>query len=201
MRVAAGLAAAALAAAAPPACAEGWDLAATGYWNVPRGESDFASGIFTADRGALHLEARANYEAIHAQSAFVGWTFSTGESLKLEATPIVGGVWGSTHGAIAGFEASATAGKFDGYIEAEYVRDSASRDSDYTYAWSELGYHPIEPLRLGLVAQRTRIYGGERELQRGGFAQWTHGPATLSVYWFNPGSSDQVVIGALGVAF
>jgi hypothetical protein len=203
MRIARALAGAALAAGATLAHAEEWDFAATGYWNAPRGAADFASGIFTAERGALHLEARANYEAIHAQSAFVGWTFATkGEGeLKLEATPIVGGVTGSARGPIVGVEATISAGKVDFYIEAEYVRGRESRESSYTYAWSELGYRPVEPLRFGIVAQRTRLYGNEREVQRGGFAQYTHGPATLALYWFNPGSSDQVVIGSLGFAF
>jgi len=59
----------------------------------------------------------------------------------------------------------------------------------------------VEPLRLGIVTQRTRTYGFERELQRGGFAQLTFGNVTGSVFWFNPGSHEQVVIGALGISF
>jgi hypothetical protein len=178
-----------------------WELAATGYWNAPRGGDDYASAIFAADRGALHLEARVNYEALHAQSLFAGWTWSTGESIKLDFTPIVGFVGGDTRGGIAGFESTIAAGRFDFYIEAEYVRPRDGQDSSYTYAWSELGFRPIEPLRMGIVAQRTRAYGGDRELQRGGFAQYSFGKLTAGVYWFNPGSDDQVVIGALGVSF
>jgi len=178
-----------------------WDIALTGYWNSVRTGDDYASGIFTADRGPLHLEARANYEGIHAQSAFVGWTFSTGEAVTLEARPIAGFAGGSVRGPILGFEATVAAGKFDWYVEAEYVRDRQEGSSSYTYAWSELGYSPAEWTRLGLVAQRTRIYGGDREVQRGGFAQLVHGKVTASVYWFNPGSSDQVVIASVGVSF
>jgi hypothetical protein len=178
-----------------------WDFAATGYWNAPRGGDDYGSAIFAADRGALHLEARVNYEALHAQSVFAGWTWSTGETVKLDFTPIVGFVGGDLRGGIAGFESTITAGRFDFYIEAEYVHPRDGRDSSYTYAWSELGFRPIEPLRLGIVAQRTRAYGGDREVQRGGFVQYSFGKFTAGAYWFNPGSSDQVVIGALGVAF
>lgn len=181
--------------------APGWEFAATGYWNAPRAGDDFASGIFAADRGALHLEARANYEAIHAQSAFVGWTFSWGEAVKLEATPIVGGVTGAVRGPVAGLEATLSAGRFDYYIEIERVEDRGDREASYTYAWSELGFRPAEWLRLGVVAQRTRLYGGDRELQRGGFAQLTKGAFTLGAYWFNPGSDDQVAIVSLGVSF
>jgi hypothetical protein len=178
-----------------------WELNATGYWNDSRPGESYASGIFLADRGALHLEARANYEAIHAQSAFIGWNLSVGEAVKLDFTPIVGGVTGATRGPIAGFEATITAGRFDYYMELEYVRDRNDHESSYTYAWSELGFRPVEWLRLGAVAQRTKIYGGDRELQRGPFVQATYGKLTLSAYWFNPGSSDQVAIVALGVGF
>lgn len=178
-----------------------WEFAATGYWNTSRAGDDFASGIFAADRGALHLEARANYEAIHAQSAFVGWTFSWGETVTLEATPILGGVTGAVRGPIVGLEATLAAGRFDYYIEIERVEDRGDKEASYTYAWSELGFRPAEWLRLGIVAQRTRLYGGERELQRGGFAQLTKGAFTLGAYWFNPGSDDQVAIVSLGVAF
>ena len=39
-------------------------------------------------------------------------------------------------------------------------------------------------------AQRTRAYGGDREVQRGPFAQVTWRRVTLGAYWFNPGSQD-----------
>jgi hypothetical protein len=202
MKAAALLAAPALLLAQACAHAEDkWEFNATGYWNDSRPGDSYASGIFLADRGALHLEARANYEAIHAQSAFVGWNFSVGDAVKLEATPIIGGVTGATRGPIAGVEATLSSGRFDYYLEAEYVRDRSDHEASYTYAWSELGFRPVEWLRLGAVAQRTRIYGGERELQRGPFVQATYGKVTLSAYWFNPGSSEQVAIVALGVGF
>jgi len=179
-----------------------WEFAATGYWNSVRDGHSYGSGIFIADRGPLHLEARINYEAFHAQSAFVGWTFSFGDdALGLELTPIVGFVGGDVRGAIAGFEATVTAGRFDFYTEVEYVRDRSDKEASYTYAWSELGFRAADWARVGLVGQRTRAYGGEREFQRGGFVQLTKDKVTLGVYWFNPGSRDQVVIGAVGVAF
>nr|WP_315594647.1 hypothetical protein [uncultured Cupriavidus sp.] len=167
---------------------------------MPRHEGSYGSGIFAADRDSLHLEARVNYEAIHAQSAFVGWSFSGGETIQYKITPIVGFVAGSAHGPIVGTEASLAISKFDYYIEAEYLPGTGST-TPYTYAWSELGYRPLPWLRLGLVAQRTRIYGGDREFQRGGLLQLTFGKVTGSIYWFNPASQDQVVIAAVSLTF
>jgi len=178
-----------------------WEFAAAAYWNAPRDGDAYASAIASADRGALHLEGRANYEAIHAQSLFLGWSFEFGKEVKVMARPIVGLVGHSLRGPIAGFEASVEAGRWDYYVEAEYVRDRSDKSASYTYAWSELGFRPVEPLRLGIVGQRTRIYGGDRDYQGGGLAQFTYGKATLSAYWFNPGSSDQVVIVSLGASF
>jgi hypothetical protein len=180
-----------------------WEFAATGYWNDIRDGDSYANGIFVADRGPLHLEGRVNYEAVHARSLFAGWTFAFGkeEGLNFEITPIVGGAWGSIGGPIAGFEATLAKGRFDFYVEAEYVRGRDSKEESYTYAWSELGFRPVENVRLGIVGQRTRAYGGDREFQRGGFVQATHGKFTASVFWFNPGSDSQVIVGSIGVAF
>jgi hypothetical protein len=80
------------------------------------------------------------------------------------------------------------------------VLDNGRNDS-YLYAWSELGFRPVEWLRIGLAAQRTRAYGGDRELQRGPFAQVTWGNVTFGGFWFNPGSRDQVFVGSIGATF
>jgi hypothetical protein len=194
---------AALALAAAPAYAEqeaaAWSFSATGYWNAPKGGDGFASGIVLADHGSLHLEARANYEAIHAQSVYAGWAFEWGDEVKFKVTPIAGGVTGSARGPVFGFEASVAAGRFDYYVEAEHVRDREA--GHYNYAWTEVGFRPLEWLRVGVVGQHTRVYGTDRERQYGGLAQATWGKATVSTYWFNPGSSDQVAIVSLGFAF
>ncbi len=100
-----------------------------------------------------------------------------------------------------GFEASLAWGKFDFYVEAEFVRDSSGKSDSYNYAWTELGYRPLDWLRLGAVGQRTRAYGGEREFQRGPFVQVTYGRTTLGAFWFNPGSDDQVFVASIGASF
>jgi hypothetical protein len=186
--------------AAPPT-KPAWDFALTAYPTSVRHGNDYTSWIGAADRGPLHLEARVNYESVGARSAFVGWTFSGGEEIAWEVTPIVGGAWGSLRAFVPGVEASVSSGRFDFYIEGEYVRDHGDLDSSYLYAWSELGFKPVEWLRAGLVAQRTRAYGGERDIQRGPFAQLTWRNFTLGGFWFNPGASDQVFVLSLGATF
>jgi hypothetical protein len=178
-----------------------WEFALTAYPTQVRGGDDTTSVIAVADRGPLHLEARYGYEMKDSRSAFAGWTFSGGETVTWELTPLLGGGWGPLRAFIPGLEASLAWGKLDFYVEAEFVRDRNDSSASYNYAWSELGFKPLEWLRVGAVGQRTRAYGGEREFQRGPFAQATWGNVTLGGFWFNPGSDDQVFVGSIGIAF
>jgi hypothetical protein len=186
---------------ASPAGKPSWEFALTAYPTVVRGGDNYTSAIAVADRGPLHLEARYNYESVGARSAFVGWTFAGGEAITWELTPLLGGAWGTTQAFVPGFEASVAWKQLDFYVEAEYVRDSHERTDSYFYAWSELGFRPAEWLRIGIAGQRTRTYGGERDIQRGPFAQLTWGPITIGGYWFNPRSGDQVFVGLIGATF
>jgi hypothetical protein len=192
------------AAIAPVFAAEderAWEFGITAYPTIVRGGENYTSAIAVADRGSLHLEARVNYESVGTRSAFVGWTFSGGDTVAWELTPLLGGAWGDTRAVVPGFEAGVAWGRFDLYVEAEYVRDSGERDDSYFYAWTELGFRPVEWLRLGIAGQRTRAYDNDRDIQRGPFVQFTWRRVTIGGYWFNPGSNEQVFVGSIGATF
>ena len=180
----------------------GWEASATGYYYALDDQSDYLSVIATADRNALHLEARYNYEALDSGSLFVGWTFSGGDALAWELRPILGAVFGTTRGIAPGLEASVAYGMVDFYTEAEYMHDLDAEEDSFTYAWSEFGVTPLPWLRFGIVGQRSRAYESERDIQRGGFAQFMFGQVTLGTYVFNPDdSADRFVIFSLGATF
>ena len=182
--------------------APGWAFSATGMYYALRDQGDFLLTIATAERGPLHLEARYNYEALDTGSLFAGWKFSGGDKLSYELTPILGAVFGATQGIAPGFEASLAYGIVDFYIEAEYLQDFENHGDSFAYAWSELGFSPLECLRFGLVGQRTRVYSSDRDIQRGGFAQITAGKVTFGLYVFNPDdSANRVSILSLGAQF
>jgi hypothetical protein len=173
----------------------------TGFYYAMSDQPDFGVGVASINLGALHLEGRYNYEARDAGSAFLGWKFSGGDTVSFEFTPIAGVLFGAARGAIPGFEASVAYRSLDAYIEAEYVYDSENHSDSYFYAWSEIGWKPVEWLRVGLAGQRTHVVQNSRDLQRGLFAQVTLPKATLGVYLFNPDSSSRFTIVALGVQF
>jgi hypothetical protein len=180
--------------AAPPQSGEskpGWAYGATGMYYSLKDQNDFLLAVATAERGQLHIEARYNYEALDTGSLFAGWKFSGGDKLTYDLTPIIGAVFGASQGIAPGFEASVVYGITDFYIESEYMYDTNTRDDSYTYAWSELGFTPLERLRFGLVGQRTQVYNSPRDIQQGGFAQllMPH-QVTLGLYVFNPNDNN-----------
>jgi len=89
---------------------------ATGYYYAMRDQPDFGVGVAALDRGALHLEARYNYEARDAASAFVGWKFAGGDGVTYEVTPIVGALFGAARGFVPGLEAGVNWRAFDAYV-------------------------------------------------------------------------------------
>jgi hypothetical protein len=187
-------------AAAEPAAIE-TAVEATAYYYALRDEPDLTSVVVAGDREALHLEARYNYEERDAGSAFLGWTFSGGDELSFEATPIVGVLFGSAHGLIPGLEASLAYGPFDASVEAEYVGNLDEHAASYFYTWDELGWSPNAWLRVGLAGQRTRAIHGDRTLERGLFATFTVAKAHFGVYAFNPDLDSRYVVAMFGVSF
>jgi hypothetical protein len=192
-------------AAAEPAETEQtiWEFNASLYGYFPPDDRHYAQPTFIADRGALHLEGRYNYEGFKTGSAWVGWNLEAGseEKLHLEATLLAGGVFGDTHGVAPGYELTLTYGRFELYSEGEYVFDTDDSGNSFFYNWAQLGFSATDWLALGLASQRTRAYHTSLDVQRGVFAAFTYKKATLSVYVFNPGWETPTVVSSLAFAF
>ncbi|HTR01981.1 MAG TPA: hypothetical protein VMN82_02210, partial [Thermoanaerobaculia bacterium] len=178
-----------------------WELNASVYGYFPPEDYHYAQPTVTADRGALHLEARYNYEALRSGSAWVGWNFSAGDKLSLQATLMAGGVVGDLRGFGPGYALTLSYGKLQLYSEGEYIVDTDDSSGNFLYNWSQLGFSPWEWLSVGVVAQRTRVYRTGLDVQRGLFVGFTRGNLTLDVFVFNPGWETPTVVGALAVSF
>src|SRR5262245_33414105 len=140
-------------------------LAAATY--VIKDDDNYVQPTFTADRGALHLETRYNYEDLKSVSGFVGWNFAIERAVTFEITPMVGAVTGDTDGVIPGVELTLSFRRLEFYSEGEYVIGLNRVKRRYLYNWSELSLWATDWLRLGLVTQRTNTIRLPRDIQRG----------------------------------
>ena len=187
-------------AAAAPATAV-WEFSASVYSYFVPEDRDYAQPTVTANRGAFHLETRYNYEGLDTGSLWVGANFHCGETVTLEFTPMLGGVFGHTHGVAPGYHLTLGYKRLELYSEGEYLFDTDVHADSFFYNWNELTYAPFEWLRAGLVSQRTRAYQTPLEIQRGilvggSFKNWT-----LTVYIFNFGWTDPTTVFSVGVEF
>jgi hypothetical protein len=178
-----------------------WAFAASSYFYVVPGQDNTLSLIGYADKGALHLEGRYNYEDQKTGSLFAGWRFEMGNKLVLGLTPMAGLVVGNTDGVAPGIEIDASFKIFDYYSETEYVIDFSGSENNYLYTWGEFGVTPFQSFRTGISFQRTRLYQSDFDLQRGVFAEYQFWKLTTGVYFFGPFSSNQFLIASLSIDF
>ncbi len=178
-----------------------WDfnLSVSGYL-VPHGQS-YASPTLTADHDALHLEARYNYEAQRTGSLWAGYNLSTGKKLVLEATPMIGGVFGHVNGIAPGLEFTGTYKKLQLYSANEYIFDTDTKAGNFFYTWTQLTYSPREWFTFGYVVQRTRAYTTALDIQRGLLVGFTRKKINFTTQIFNPGETDPTVVLSLGYSF
>ena len=176
-----------------------YSLSTSGYI-VPDSES-YVSPDFSADRGRLHLEARYNNEALKTGSLWAGYNFSVGKRLVLDATPMVGGVFGTVNGIAPGYLITLTYKRIQLYSNGEYVIDAQNRSSSFFYCWNQITYSPLNWLQVGLAAQRTRVYQTSLDVQRGILLGFTYKKVTFSTTVFNFGWTTPTEVLSLGFSF
>lgn len=181
--------------------AKAWSLDASVYTYFIPDSHDTVSPVVMADRGWLHLEARYNYENFRTGSVWFGYNFSVGEKLVLDFTAMIGGVLGDTAGVAPGYRFSLSYWKLELTSESEYVFDSRDSSQSFFYNWSELAVSPADWFRAGVVVQRTRLYGEDRDVQRGFLAGFSYKKANATAYVFNPDASKPTFVLALGLGF
>jgi hypothetical protein len=178
-----------------------WSFAAAGYGYIVPDEQSYFSPTFRADRNWVHLEARYNYEDRQTGSLWLGYNVSLGKNLVLEATPMVGGIFGNTTGVAPGYLFTLSYRKISLYSEGEFVFDTKTSTGNFFYSWNELTYSLTDWLRVGLASQRTRAYQTPLDVQRGLFAGFSYKKVDFTTYIFNPGWTDPTVVLAMGFKF
>lgn len=179
-----------------------WAFDLTGYWTSKTPDDDaYGQAILRADRGALHLEARYNYEDFDTGSLFAGWTFAWSGEVEFSLVPMVGAVFGHTQGVAPGLELDLVWKILEFYAEAEYVFDTDGRDESFFYIWSEFTANPTEWLSFGIVVQLTAAYQTDTEVDWGPLLGLHVGLVTATVYVFNLDTDDPYVMIGVGITF
>jgi len=178
-----------------------WSFNASVFGYLIPDSRDYVNPNFTADHGPLHFEARYNYEALETGSLWVGYKFSTGETLVFEFAPMLGGVFGNLTGVAPGYNLLLSYKRFELSSQGEYYFDAAESSENFFYTWSELTYSPLEWLRAGLVIQRTKAYKTEFDIQRGFLVGVAYKRVDLTGYVFNLGWTDPTLVLSIGFSF
>jgi hypothetical protein len=178
-----------------------WALAfnLAGYF-VPNDQS-YASVTFTADKRQFHVGAHYNYENQHTGSIWFGYNFQIGDKVLLRATPMIGGVLGRTTGIAPGYLASLSWKKLELSTEGEFVVDAKEHSGSFFYSWMEFSYSPAEWFRMGLVADRTKAYHTNLDIQRGVLIGLFHRRIDFTSYIFNLGWTTPTVVLSVGYSF
>lgn len=178
-----------------------WEGSVSLYTYLLAGAEDYLQPTVVAGRDWLHLEFRYNYEFIAAGSAWLGYRLHWGDAASVDFTPMVGAVLGSAEGVALGYHFGLDWRRISFYIEAEYVLDTGNEQDSFFYSWSELTLEPLDRLRVGLAAQRTRAWESALDVQRGLLLGYAAGRVDLAGYVFNPDRDDPTWVLALAVSF
>jgi hypothetical protein len=180
--------------------AKKWAFSLSAYTYLISGGKDYVQPTFTADHDWLHLEARYNYEGLDTGSAWVGYNLSFGDKLKLDVTPMIGGVFGRTNGVAPGYEATLSWWKVELYTEGEFVFDTGNSSDRFFYTWTELSLYPLDWLRVGLVIQRTKDYQTDFDLQHGVLIGFAYKNLSFTTCVLNP-EDDPILVLAIRLDF
>jgi hypothetical protein len=178
-----------------------WEFSFSSATYFAQHARDYVNPNFTADRDWLHLEARYNYESIKTGSIWLGYNFSVGEKLALEATPMLGGVFGDITGVAPGYTISISYEPIEFFTQGEYFFDAGTRSGNFFYTWSELRYALTRWLKVGVVMDRTKALGSNFDIRRGPLLGFKYKDVDLTTYWLSPGSRDSTFVFTVTVNF
>lgn len=178
-----------------------WECSASISTYFSQHARDYANPNLTADRDWLHLEARYNYESIKTGSIWAGYNFSFGKTFAVEATPMLGGVFGDITGVAPGYTISITYSQIEFFTQGEYFFDAGTSAGDFFYSWSELSCAPASWFRAGVVIDRTKALGSDFEVRRGPLIGFKYKKTDFTTYWLSPGSKDATFVFAVTVKF
>jgi hypothetical protein len=134
-------------------------------------------------------------------SVWFGYNFSTGEKLKFDATPVLGGVFEHITGIAPGYTITVRYRSIELSSQAEYFFDAGTSAGDFFYSWSELSASPADWFRVGIVVERTQASGSSSDVRRGPLVGFKYKDIDLTTYWLGPGSTEGKFVFAVTMNF
>ena len=178
-----------------------WEFSISMSTYLQQHARDYANPTFTADRDWLHLEARYNYEALKTGSVWLGYNFEFGKKLSVEATPMIGGVFGDITGVAPGYNIGVSYAPFEFSTQGEYFFDANIHAGNFFYTWSEFSWKPRDWCRVGLVVERTKVVGSDVGVRRGPLLGFQYGEIDFTTYWLSPGSREATFVFVVTYSF
>ena len=114
---------------------------------------------------------------------------------------MLGGIFGKLNGVGPGYRGSLQWRRLELDSEGEYFIDTKDSSASYFYNWTELRLGVLDRLWVGVVAQHTRTYQSDREIQRGLLAGFSYKRADLTGYVFNPDDNTRFVVITLSLSW
>ncbi|HEY6170635.1 MAG TPA: hypothetical protein VIX80_00110 [Candidatus Kapabacteria bacterium] len=193
-------------AAQEPARDSLWSSEVSLYYYFLPHQDDFPTLIGYADHGALHLEARYNYEDLKTASVFGGYNFEfsvtlTDDPTQFSIIPMIGFAFGRTDAIIPGLELRMIDDIFDVYFEYEYTITLPNEETNFFYSWTEIAMTPIENFRAGGAITSTRLLHSEHDGSVGIFGEYTFGKFKTGLFYFLPLRTDGFVLAKVAMEF
>lgn len=156
------------------------------YYSGNRSTSTIVPRIYYQTKKNWYAEVRYNNEESNTFSFNAGKTFSKDGLVSYSVTPVVGAAAGKLNGALVGINAEV--GYKNLFFSSEYQNTFSleSRQSNFLFNWSELGYQATRGIYTGLALQLTREYKTTNVWEPGVMVGFSLKQFTFPLYAFNP---------------
>src|ERR1700740_2335901 len=114
---------------------------------------------------------------------------------------MIGGVFGRTTVFSPGYIGSLSWKKLEFSTEGEFVFETKERSGSFFCSWMEFSYSSVEWCRTDLVADKTKAYQTNLDIQRGVLIGFSHRRIDFTSYIFNVGWITPTVVLSVGYNF
>jgi hypothetical protein len=114
---------------------------------------------------------------------------------------MTGGAFGTYSGFVIAYRGELVWDVIDLSGEGEFFGMPSDASGNFLYTWTELGYSPLDWLRVGVVAQNTRLYDRSHEYDPGFFAGAAFWHVDAGFYVFSPFVAERSYTLIFGIDF